>query len=92
MANAQTRIARSLKAENEYLQKEIVNLCEDKMVLMEALQAIVNNWDKRMTGDKEILKKGGSELQFDYWSPSASMVSSEFIASAREALNKVNQK
>lgn len=54
--------------------------------LREALTAIVNDWDMIMNGNREVFKEpviGGGP---NYWSPSASMVSSEFIAQARKAI------
>lgn len=75
------------------LAKENQELRESNTRLKEALQGILNNWDERMSGDKEVWKDGKDSVSgFGYYSPSSSMVSSEFISKAREALNNNNPK
>lgn len=54
-----------------------------------ALKAIIDNWDSHMIGERETLNTS-KEFDMKYWSPSASMVNSEFIAQARKALEKAN--
>lgn len=51
--------------------------------LLSALKDAVKNWDERMHGDIEV-KKTYSEHEF--WSPSASLISSEYIHQLREAI------
>jgi hypothetical protein len=55
--------------------------------LVEALNGIVNNWTERMGGDSEVWKDGKDSVSgMGYYSPSSSMVSSEFIAKAKVAI------
>ena len=53
-------------------------------VLEEALRGIVSNWDANRFGPKEC--ENETEDGTKYWSPSQSMINSEFIAAARRAL------
>jgi len=66
---------------------------EERVKVLEgALQGIIDNWDERMSGDKEVWKDGSNSVPgFGYYSPSSSMVSSEFIAKGREALSTPTQ-
>jgi len=59
--------------------------------LVEALKGIIDNWKERMRGDEEVLKTPLNSDMPPYWSPSASMVSSEFIAKAKQALQQVTK-
>jgi hypothetical protein len=70
----------------------VKELEERNKVLEDALQGIVDNWTERMSGDIEVWKDPSSSVSGKgYYSPSASLVSSEFIAKGREALSN-NQK
>lgn len=70
----------------------IVKAVNNHSALVEALQRIINNWDKNMMGDREEYKE--SEVNgknYKYWSPSGCIVSSEFISAAREAISKATK-
>ena len=72
----------------DILVEQVGELKEENERLKEALQGIINNWDERMSGDKEVWKDEKDSVSgHGYYSPSSSMVSSEFIAKARTALN-----
>lgn len=64
------------------------NYLSPKDELLNALEEIVKSWDDRSGGEREVLKKGIMKDMPDFWSPSASLVSSPPIAKARELLNK----
>lgn len=58
------------------------------MLRLIALDGIVKSWDERNSIEPIILKHNENP-EFSYWSPTAGMVSSEFIHAAKEALNKL---
>ena len=71
----------------ELLEAENKSLREANERMKEALKGIIDNWEERMSGDKEQWKDARDSVSgYGYYSPSASMVSSEFIANARKAL------
>lgn len=71
---------------------KVKELEERNKVLEDALKGIIDNWTERMSGDIEVWKDPSSSVSSKgYYSPSASLVSSEFIAKGREALSN-NQK
>ena len=72
--------APALKAENEELKAA-------NRELAEALEGVVNSWNKRMAGDVERLVASNIKGVNPYWSPIASLVDSEQIAKAKTALN-----
>lgn len=59
------------------------------LMLLEALEKIINSWNDRTNGEKEVLKTN-AEYGFKYWSPVASLVDSETIANARKAISSYN--
>ncbi len=74
------------------LRVDVKELEERNKVLEDALKGIIDNWTERMSGDIEVWKDPSSSVSSKgYYSPSASLVSSEFIAKGREALSN-NQK
>lgn len=64
-------------------------LKEERDLLLAASKAVLNNWDERLMGEMEVKKQ--HEEDFIYWSPSASLISSEFISQLREAIKRVVQ-
>lgn len=62
---------------------------EREKVLREAAKGIIDNWEERMGGDTEVYKNPDNSISGEaYYSPSASMVSSSFIANLRKALEQ----
>ena len=83
-ATATGRTLEQLIATQEALAKER----ELNKELLDALGAIVGNWDKN-THQREIYRE--SELDgkpFNYWSPASAFIETEHIASARIVLAK----
>lgn len=68
------------------LMKENAQIKERVKTLEGALKDILDNWKGRMAGDEETFKTPLNSDIPPYWSPSASMVSSEFIAAAKKVL------
>lgn len=54
--------------------------------LVAAAEAIISNWDFRLAGKVEQVSTSNIKGMPPYWSPSASMVSSEYISALRKAL------
>lgn len=72
----------------DILLEQYKKLEERNKVLEDALKGIIDNWTERMSGDIEVWKDPSSSVSGKgYYSPSASLVSSEFIAKGREALS-----
>ena len=76
------------KKEADIAREKVKELEERNKVLEDALKGVVDNWTERMSGDIEVWKDPSSSVSGKgYYSPSASLVSSEFIAKGREALS-----
>ena len=82
----------AVKEESSNREEEIKKLKEERQILLDALRDIINNWNEKMSGYIEVWKDGKDSVSgMGYYSPSSSMVSSEFIAKAREALKQVTK-
>ena len=82
----------AVKEEISNREEEIKKLKEERQILLDALRDIINNWNEKMSGYIEVWKDGKDSVSgMGYYSPSSSMVSSEFIAKAREALKQVTK-
>lgn len=77
-----------LIADNKELFLWLAQSKDNVKLLREALGGIINSWSERMGGDIEVKKDGSDYNISEYWSPAASLVSSEFIAAGRTALEQ----
>lgn len=74
------------------MQQQLSKLREENVLLIEALENVINSWNKRMGGDVEELKTtniNGDIIEF--WSPIASLIDSEPIHKAKELLNNLKK-
>lgn len=60
--------------------------------VLQAAKNLIDNWDRNLRGEREQFKQYPvGDKTYDYWSPASSMVASEFVATLRSEIEKLEQ-